>query len=159
MLDPKTNKGSVVTEQLDVPDFGADELTITPLLILRDVAEGAGTPQDAMAAFTLGTTRFLPNFGERVQARGVGERDRGALQRAAAADTSKPSFTYSFSIAKDGEAVAETEPSTSESAQETPSVGPVPLAKYGAGKYTVRLKVKDNVAGKDYTKEAGFEVK
>ena len=35
----------------------------------------------------------------------------------------------------------------------------MPLAKYGAGKYTVKLKVKDNVAGKEYTKEAPFEVR
>jgi GWxTD domain-containing protein len=159
VLDPKTSKGTVVTEQVEVPDFGADELTITPLLVLREVAEGSGTPQDAMAAFTLGNTRFIPNFAN------VFKTDESvnviaALYNApAAAATSKPSFTYSFSIAKDGKTIAETEPFTSESAQETPSVGPVPLAKYGVGKYTVKLKVKDNVGSKEYSKEAVFEVK
>ena len=63
VLDPKSSKGTVVSEQIDVPDFGSDELTISPLLVLREVAEGAGTPQDAMAAFTLGNTRFIPSFG------------------------------------------------------------------------------------------------
>jgi GWxTD domain-containing protein len=158
VLDPKTSKGTVVTEQVDVPDFGEDELTITPLLVLREVAEGAGTPQDAMAAFTLGSTRFIPNFGN------VFRPDESvsviaALYNAPAAATGKPSFTYSYSIAKDGRTIAETEPFTSESPQETPSVGPVPLAKYGPGKYTVKLKVKDNVGGKEYSQEAGFEVK
>lgn len=159
VLDPKTSKGTVVTEQLDVPDFGADELTITPLLVLREVAEGAGTPQDAMAAFTLGNTRFLPNFGNVFKADESVNVIAALYNAPAAAGTSKPSFTYSFSIAKDGKTIAETEPFTSESAQETPSVGPVPLAKYGAGKYTVKLKVKDNVGTKEYTKEAAFEVK
>jgi hypothetical protein len=82
-----------------------------------------------------------------------------AMYDAKLADTGKPSFTYSYSILKNGSPVAETESTTSDSTQETPSVGPVPLAKYGPGKYVVRLKVKDNVAGKDYTKEAGFEIK
>ena len=159
VLDPKTSKGTVVTEQLDVPDFGADELTITPLLVLREVAEGAGTPQDAMAAFTLGNTRFIPNFGNVFKAEESVNVIAALYNAPAATDTGKPSFTYTFSIAKDGKAIAETEAFTSNSPQETPSVGPVPLAKYGAGKYTVKLKVKDNVAAKEYTKEAAFEVK
>ncbi|HET9316144.1 MAG TPA: GWxTD domain-containing protein [Vicinamibacteria bacterium] len=159
VLDPKSSKGTVISEQIEVPDFGSDELTITPLLVLRDVAEGAGTPQDAMAAFTLGNTRFIPNFGNVFRADESISVLSALYNAPPKPDTGKPSFTYSYSIAKDGKTVAETEPFTSESAQETPSVGPVPLAKYGPGKYTVKLKVKDNVANKEYTKEAPFEVK
>jgi GWxTD domain-containing protein len=159
VLDPKSSKGTVVTEQVDVPDFGADELTITPLLVLREVAEGAGTPQDAMAAFTLGNTRFIPNFGNVFKPEESVNVIAALYNAPSAADTGKPSFTYSFSISKEGKPLAETEPFTSDSAQETPSVGPVPLAKYGAGKFLVKLKVKDNVAGKEYTKEAPFEVR
>ncbi|MET0551704.1 MAG: GWxTD domain-containing protein [Vicinamibacteria bacterium] len=158
VLDPKSSKGTVVTEKLDVPAFAGDELTITPLVILREIAEGAGTAQDAMAAFTLGATRFLPNFAN-VFTPAESLTVLAAMYDAKLADTGKPSFTYSYSILKNGTAVAETESTTSDSTQETPSVGPVPLAKYGPGKYVVRLKVKDNVAGKDYTKEANFEIK
>jgi GWxTD domain-containing protein len=158
VLDPKSNKGTVVTEKLDVPDFPGDELTITPLVILREIVEGAGAAQDAMAAFTLGTTRFLPNFGN-VFTAAESLTVLAAMYDAKLADTGKPSFTYSYAILKNGAPVAETESTTSDSTQETPSVGPVPLAKYAPGKYVVRLKVKDNVAGKDYTKEANFEIK
>lgn len=159
VLDPKSSKGTVVTEQIDVPDFDSHELTVTPLLVLREVAEGAGAPQDAMAAFTLGNTRFIPNFGNVFKPEESVNVIAALYNAPSKADTGKPSFTYSYSIARDGKTVAETEPFTSESAQETPSVGPVPLAKYGAGKYTVKLKVKDNVTGKDYSKEAPFEVR
>ncbi len=159
VLDPRSSKGTVISEQVDVPDFGSDELTITPLLVLREVAEGAGTAQDAMAAFTLGNTRFIPNFGNVFKPEESVNVIAALYNAPVKTDTGKPSFTYSYSIAKDGKTIAETEPFTSESPQETPSVGPVPLAKYGAGKYTVKLKVKDNVAGKDYTREAPFEVK
>jgi hypothetical protein len=41
----------------------------------------------------------------------------------------------------------------------SPSIGPVPLSNFSPGKYTVQLRVKDNVAGKDYTQDAPFEVK
>lgn len=158
VLDPKSQKGTVVTEKIDVPAFAGDELTITPLVILREIAEGAGTAQDAMAAFTLGNTRFVPNFAN-VFAPTESITVLAAMYDAKLADTGKPSFTYSYSILKNGSPVAETESTTSDSTQETPSVGPVPLAKYGPGKYVVRLKVKDNVAGRDYTKEASFEIK
>jgi GWxTD domain-containing protein len=158
VLDPKSSKGTVISEQVDVPDFGSDELTITPLLVLREVAEGAGTAQDAMAAFTLGNTRFIPNFGNVFKPEESVNVIAALYNAPVKADTGKPSFTYSYSIAKDGKTIAETEPFTSDSPQETPSVGPVPLAKYGAGKYTVKLKVKDNVAGKEYSREAPFEV-
>jgi hypothetical protein len=158
VLDPKTSKGTVLSEPVEVPDFGSDELTITPLLVLREVAEGAGTPQDAMAAFTLGNTRFIPNFGNVFKPE-ESVSVIAALYNVPSGASGKPSFTYSYSIAKDGKPIAETEPFTSEASQETPSVGPVPLQKYGPGKYTVKLKVKDNVSNKEYTKEAPFEVK
>ena len=38
-------------------------------------------------------------------------------------------------------------------------VGPVPLAKFGPGKYVAQLKVRDTVAAKDYVEELPFEVK
>ena len=38
-------------------------------------------------------------------------------------------------------------------------VGPIPLAKYEAGRYIVQLKVRDNLAKKDLTQEVPFEVK
>jgi hypothetical protein len=112
-----------------------------------------------MAAFTLGTTRFIPNYGNVFKPEESVSVLAALYNAPPAADTGKPSFTYSYSIAKDGKTIAETEPFTSDSSQETPSVGPVPLAKYGAGKFTVRLKVKDNVAAKEYVKEAPFEVR
>ena len=37
--------------------------------------------------------------------------------------------------------------------------GPVPLAKFAPGKYVAQVKVRDNVAKKDMSQEATFEVK
>ena len=46
-----------------------------------------------------------------------------------------------------------------DSPQVPASVGPVPLNKYEPGKYVARLKIRDNVAQKDYTKETEFEIR
>src|SRR4029453_145350 len=57
VLDPKSGKGTVSEEKIDVPDFGSDELMLAPLVVLREVVEGAAAPQEAMAAFALVNTR------------------------------------------------------------------------------------------------------
>jgi hypothetical protein len=38
-------------------------------------------------------------------------------------------------------------------------IGPVPLAKYEPGAYVIQLKIKDNIANKEITKEFPFEIK
>jgi hypothetical protein len=38
-------------------------------------------------------------------------------------------------------------------------IGPVPLETYQPGKYSVELKIKDNVAAKDYAQAQQFEVR
>ena len=41
----------------------------------------------------------------------------------------------------------------------SPSIGPIPLAKYAPGTYTVQVKVTDDVAKKDFTDKTTFELK
>ena len=38
-------------------------------------------------------------------------------------------------------------------------MGPVPLSGFHPGTYKARIKVKDQVSGKEYVKEATFEIK
>ena len=71
----------------------------------------------------------------------------------------KTGFTAGFTILKkDGTAVAQAPDQSYDTPTATPAVGPVPLAKYAPGRYVVRMKVHDNGAQKDYTKEAEFEI-
>jgi hypothetical protein len=159
ILDPKTSKGSAVTQPMKVPDFGAEELALSPLLVLKDVQEVPADPKDPLAAFQLGTTKLVPRFGN------VFTKDDaivllGFIYGGKADEaTSKPSLVATFTILKDGQPVAKAPEQAYDVSPTGPSVGPVPLANYKPGKYVVQMNVTDKVAKKDYKSEATFEVK
>lgn len=159
--DPAGNKGSVASFPLEVPEFaGGEELNVAPLLALLDIQEGhSPDPRDAFADFTLGTTRLVPVYGNVFPQSGTITLLSVIYDPPKDPATGKPSVTASFTIEKDGKAVARAEDQTYDSDSPTPSVGPVPLEKYGPGTYVAKLKVRDNVSKKDYTRESKFEVK
>lgn len=159
VFDGKTGKGSTLSQPLKVPDFNADELSISPLLVLRDVQEVPNDPTHGLAAYQLGTTRLVPHYGNVFSAADSitllafiygGRKDE---------TTGKPSLLATFTITKDGAPVARAPEQTFDTTPTGPSVGPVPLTNYKPGKYTVQVKVTDKVAKKDYTSDATFEVK
>ncbi|HEY3120522.1 MAG TPA: GWxTD domain-containing protein [Vicinamibacteria bacterium] len=160
ILDPKTQKASLTSSTLDVPNLDRGELSIAPLLMVEHVDPvETPDPKDAYAAFALGKSRIVPHFGTVLAA------------------TDSPSFFYQFydpkvddatgkrsaiaklTILKDGKPVASAADDPFDQPFGTNVVGPVPLAKFGPGKYVAQLKVRDTVAGKDYVQELTFEVK
>lgn len=159
VLDPKTNKGSAVVQPLKVPDFGAEELSLSPLLVLKDVQEVPGDPKDPLAAFQLGTTKLVPRFGNVFTTTDsvvlLGFIYGGKVDET----TGKPSLVATFSILKDGNPVAKAPEQAYDSSPTGPSVGPVPLSSYKPGKYVAQMTITDKVAKKDYKSEATFEVK
>jgi GWxTD domain-containing protein len=174
VVDAAGQKGTVVSSPLKMPDFGTDELAVSDVMVLEDVQEGVTVPPtDPYWAFALGNTRLLPHFdnafrpsdsimllGVLYNAKTV---DAPVVVDAAAAPAEPPpakaSVTVGFTISKDGKLVAQAPDQSYDTPSATPGVGPVPLAKYGPGKYVVRMKVRDNLAKKDYTKEAEFEIR
>lgn len=161
MHDPASNKGSVASFPLEVPAFApGEELNLAPLLALLDIQEGqAADPRDAFADFTLGTTRLVPVYGNVFPQSGTITLLSVIYDPPKDPATGKPSVTASFTIEKDGKPVARAEDQVYDTDSPTPSVGPVPLEKYGPGTYVAKLKVRDNVSKKDYTRESKFEVK
>jgi GWxTD domain-containing protein len=159
VLDPKSNKGAVAEQPLKMPDYSGEELILSPVLVLRDVQEAAPNPQDPMAAFQFGGMRMLARYGNTFT-----KEDQVTLlafiyNPKVDDATGKPSTTASFVILRDGKPLAKGEEVTYDTPGAGPSVGPVPLTTYQPGKYTAQVKVRDNVAKKDYTQEAAFEVK
>ncbi|HEX6739709.1 MAG TPA: hypothetical protein VF310_15620, partial [Vicinamibacteria bacterium] len=159
VLDPKSNKGAVAEQPLKMPDYAGEELALSPVLVLRDVQEAEPNPTDPMAAFQFGTMRMLARYGNTFT-----KEDQVTLlafiyNPKVDDATGKPSTTASFTILKDGKPLAKGEEVTYDTPGAGPSVGPVPLTNYQPGKYTAQVKVRDNVAKKDYTQEAVFEVK
>ena len=159
--DPATKKGSVTSFPVEVPEFSAgEELNLAPLLALVDIQEGqSADPRDAFADFTLGTTRLVPVYGNVFPQSGSITLLSVIYDPPKDPATGKPSVTASFVIEKDGKVLARAEDQVYDTDSPTPSVGPVPLEKYGQGTYLAKLKVRDNVTKKDYSRESKFEVK
>jgi GWxTD domain-containing protein len=159
LLDPQTGKGSVASMPVKMPDYEAEEMTLSPLLVLRDVQEAPAIPLDALSAFQLGPMRFVPHYGNVFSTQDSITLLTFIYNPKVDEATTKPSMTASFSILKDGKPVAKAEDQSYDTQGAGPSVGPVPLAKFTPGKYVAQVKVKDNVAKKDLSEEVTFEVK
>lgn len=227
-LDSGSQKGSVSSIPVEVPDLGRGELAVSELLILSDVKEGVTQdPKDPLSAFYLGTTQLVPRFGnvfsksesiqllalvydgqtnpavvtmdkynaleigitieeaqKRIGASGIeSARSEGTViyqwknddgsnmsatfqngklttkAQAGLEKAGKAAVTTKFTILKDGKAVTSGEDQTSDVPSAAPAVGPVPLSKFHPGQYLARVKVVDNVAGKEIVREASFEVR
>lgn len=159
-IDSKSQKGSVASMPVEVPDLGKGELAVSELLVLSDVKEGVtANPNDPLSAFFLGNTQLVPRFGnvfsksESIQLLAL------VYDAQADATTGKASVSTRFTIFRDGKAVSTGEEQTFDTAAAAPAVGPVPLEKFPAAKYLAQVKVVDSVAHKEVVKEAAFEVK
>lgn len=157
-LDPKTEKGSVASQSLAMPDFGIEDLSMSPVVVLHDILEQPPNNEDPLAAFQLGNMRFVPRYGN-VFTTADAITILTFIYNAKTDEAGKAQATVSFAILKDGKPVARAEDQTFDTADAGPSVGPVPLKDYKPGKYVAQVKVRDNIAKKDHTRETPFEVK
>ena len=157
LLDPGTGKGSVASIPVEAPDFQAGEVAVSPLTILEDFQEttAAKDPQAALADFTMTGARLVPRFGNVFTVDDAITVISQIYPRTVDEATGKPNLSSSFVILKDGKPVAKGDEQPGLMA----AVGPVPLKTYGPGKYTVQLKIRDNVTKKEYTEEETFEIK
>ena len=158
VLDPKTEKGSVASQPLTMPDFATEELSISPVIVLHDIQEMPPNGEDPTADFQLGPMRFMPRYAN-VFATTDNVTVLLFLYNAKTDEAGKASTTVSFAITKDGKPVARAQDQTFSTPDSGPSVGPVPLKDFKPGKYLAQVKIRDNITKKDYTQEASFEVK
>lgn len=157
-LDPKTEKGSVASQPLTMPDFGTEELTLSPVVVLHDIQEQPPNNEDPLAAFQLGNMRFVPRYGN-VFTTADAITILTFIYNAKTDEAGRAAATVSIVILKDGKPVARAEDQVFETPDAGPSVGPVPLKDYKPGKYVAQIKVRDNIAKKDHTQETFFEVR
>jgi GWxTD domain-containing protein len=159
-VDPVSNKGSVVTQPLDVPDMNKGEISIASIFALSDIQDVTPDPKHAYAAFEIGTTRMVPRFGNVFKQSDNLQISYQFYDPKVDEATKKPATVARLSILKASGGVAAEAP---EQEFDTPvagsAVGPVSLAKYLPGRYRIVLKVTDKVAQKEYKQEATFEVK
>ena len=156
-IDPKTSKGAVAEIPVKTQEYGA-ELTISPVMVLADIQEGVTVPNDdPLFEFAFGATKFVPHYGN-IFKKADSVTLLCAIFGAQKDEAGKISVSGGFQILKDGKTLAKAPDQTYDIEPATPSAGPVPLGGYAPGKYLAQIKLRDNVAKKDYTREMEFEI-
>jgi GWxTD domain-containing protein len=147
------------TEPIDVPDFDAPRLTVSPLLCYPEGTHAAADPLGPYAAFSLGPREIAPRpgnvFTPSDSLNVVATLYGGQLDPT----TNHASLHASLAISREGKLVARGQEEVFEESNAAVSVGPVPLAGYAPGVYQIRLEARDAVAGTQEVREASFEVK
>jgi GWxTD domain-containing protein len=162
VVAPKAGQGAAASLPLEVPDFSAEGVTMSSLLVLEDIVQKTSAEVDRrqpLADFDLTSVRLLPRFGNVFsKAQSISMLCAiygGAVDQA----TGKLSLKVSFGFKKGGKTVAQADDVVYDGPNPSHSVGPVPLSGFDPGVYQVQIKVKDQVASKEYEQEANFEIR
>jgi GWxTD domain-containing protein len=155
----KNGKSSSASLPLEVPDFAASGFLTTPLILYPDEPEAPSGPKDAFAALTIGSLRLRPRLGEVFKT--SDSLQVVALLFGGAKDpaTNVSALRASFTILKDGKAIAKGQDQVFETPTAVASVGPIPLADFAPGRYLVRFEGKDEKAGTRSLQEKPFEIR
>ena len=160
-LDEATKKGSVVEKPADVPDLNTGELSAASLIAVREIEEGVQNidPAHPFSAYLLGNARLVPFSAlplSKGDALNIFYQYYDARVDAA---TGKAAVVATLQILRGDKPVARAADTPFELQVGGTVVGPVPLEKYEPGAYTIKLKVVDNIAKKELTRELTFEIK
>jgi len=159
VLEESSQKGSVASMPVDVPDFNKGELSLASPLVLSDVQEVPPGDHPLEAFRMSANARFIPRFG------GVFQKSESLsffyqfYDAQADPATGKPSSTASVQILKDGKPASKAADQDWETAVAGQVIGPIPLDSFQPGKYSMKVKVVDKVAKKELSREVPFEVK
>jgi GWxTD domain-containing protein len=155
LFDPASGKGSVANVPVTVTDPSLPDVVISTIA-LKGIQEGATPkPTDPLNAFTFGTTVFQPG---NVYTTSDSLLLLSFLYGGVKDEAGKTSVAMSMAISKDGKVVGKLDDQPF-ATPASPTIGPIPLATYKPGMYTVDVKVKDNVGKKEHTDRITFEVK
>lgn len=159
-LDDATKKGSVSETTVEVPDLNTGELTAASLIPVREIEDAPQTdPAHPFAAYVLGNSRLLP-FAGRVFSKSEALNIFYQYYDAKLDETTgKASVVASLQIVKGDKPKARAADNPFDMVVGGTVVGPVPLDGYEPGTYTVKLKLTDNIAKKDVTRELTFEIR
>ena len=158
-LDETTKKGSALAQDVEVPDFNTGDLSLATVILVKDIEEGAQSdPAHPFAAYLLGTARLVPRFGTTFSKDDTLSFFYQYYDAKVDQASGKASVMVTVQIDKDGRPVAKAADQPFEMVVGGTVIGPVPLTKYEPGKYVVKLKIIDNVAKKDVSRDVAFEV-
>ena len=155
LFDPASGKGSVANVPLTVTDPSVPDVVVSTIA-LTGIQEGVTSkPTDPLNAFTFGTTVFQPGH---VYTTADSLLLLSFLYGGVKDAAGKSSISLSMTISRDGKTVGKLDDQQFETPA-SPTIGPIPLAAYKPGTYTVDVKVKDLVGKKDVSDRITFEVR
>jgi hypothetical protein len=152
------DKASLVTTNVDVPDYDAPGLKLGSLLVYPEGGDSPPDVQGPYSAFTVGALRLHPRLGNVFTTADALHAVCVLYGGQADAATGKVSLRARLSFSKDGRPVATGQPETFDTASAVVSVGPVPLAGFAPGRYVASVEAIDLVSGKSETQETAFEI-
>jgi hypothetical protein len=161
VVDANSNRGSVLAQPLDVPDFGTGSLTLGSLFALEGLEEGVKQdPKHPLSVFVVGDLRFRPRFDNVFHPSDELSVSYQFYDPQTDTATHKPAARARLRILQvGGTPIAEAPEEAYDSAVAGTVVGPVSLKKYPPGVYVIELRVVDTVAQKAYTQKTMFEVR
>jgi GWxTD domain-containing protein len=172
-LVEKTSRGSLVSRTIEVPDLSGVEkepdgstrpvAAIASILFLRDIedlpAGATADPTDAYSAFQLGPERLIPFFGRELRPSDTVTFLYFVYGLETDPQTQKADAVAAMSILReDHTPVARARDYPITTPMGSTSVGPVSLAAYKPGSYTVQLKVTDRLAKNTVVKNERFTI-
>jgi hypothetical protein len=134
---------------------------MSTLLVLEDIVELQGQPvdpKDPLASFSLTGFMVLPRFGKVFKKSDSITFLCALYGGEVEEETGKASLAVSFEFLRDGKPVARAPDQTYDKPNPSHSVGPVPLAGFDPGSYVAKITIRDAIADKEYSQEAGFEI-
>jgi GWxTD domain-containing protein len=170
-VEDKGGKGTLVSQPIEVPDLAKVEAlpdgtqgkvaSAGSLIVVKrveDLPGGSSDPSHPLHAFELGPLRLVPVFG------GVARQSEQVEFFYQVYDlkldaSGKSDASAVVSILKDGKTpVAKAPPNAITTENSGSTVGPIPLATFGPGKYVVQLRITDKLGKRELVQEAPLEV-
>jgi GWxTD domain-containing protein len=161
VFDPASQKASLQETLVELPDFASAGLKLTDLNVLGAIDENITTvdPKDPLADFLMGSMRLRPRFGNIFKKSDSPQFLCLGYNATPDPATGVPSVTARFEVYQGEKKIMASQDQRHDTVIFSPNVGPVPLASMEAGQYRVKLIVTDNVAKKEYTRGATYEVR
>jgi GWxTD domain-containing protein len=148
VIDPASQLGSVTNLVFEVPDLGSSEMIASPPVLFGELVQGVTPgPKDPYAALTLGTNRLVTHFGNVFNTSDELQAVSFLYNAALDPETGKAILAATFEV-KDAErqVLTRSEEQVFDAAQAVAGVGPVLLATFAPGTYSLELTVRDDVA-------------
>ncbi len=170
LLGAEDPAGSMASQEIEVPDFSRVETSadgstvkvpsVASILFIKDIEEAKDTdPTHAFAAYRLGTAQLIPFYGSEFLQSDTVSFFYLIYDLATAPGTEKGDATIAFSILKNGRTpVAQAPANPVDSVTVASSIGPVPLAAYSPGEYSVQLRVTDKISKKTVVQNEKFTI-